>query len=282
MNDHVYDLLKWSVLAGGNGGNSGGGGGGESGEVSVLASLIDGSITEVSDSTVTKVKDYAFYMCTKLKTVDLPNATQVGTGAFQNSGIVSIKLPKVKSLSTNALNRCSSLVTVSFPSVETIGSDQFTQCTSLQSADFAKAKTVVSNCFLSCTGLTRVSFPVATQAEQMAFYGCTSLPLVDFPKMTTIGQYVFYGATSFSTLILRSTTMCTLSGTDAFNNTPFASGKAGGKLVVPRALTTEYPNATNWSSIITGNANNRVLALEDYTVDGTITGAIDWDKLNAA
>lgn len=282
MNDHVYDLLKWSVLSGGNGGNSGGGGGGESGEVSALASLIDGSITEVSDSTATKVKDYAFNTCTKLKTVDLPNATQVGSYAFQNSGIVSVKLPKVKSLGTNALNRCSSLVTVSLPSVETIGTDQFTRCTALQSADFPQALEVGSYCFVSCTSLTRVNFPVATKANQMAFNGCTSLTFVDFPKMTTIGQYVFYNATSFSTLILRSTTMCTLGSAAAFDGTPFALGGTGGKVVVPRALTTEYPNATNWSSVIAGNANNKVLALEDYTVDGTITGAIDWDKLNAA
>jgi hypothetical protein len=69
-------------------------------------------------------------------------------------------------------------------------------------------------------------------------------------------------------------------GTEPFNDTHFASGKAGGTLLVPRSLTESYPTATNWSVIIAWNANNRVLALEDYTVDGTITGEIDWDKLN--
>jgi hypothetical protein len=56
----------------------------------------------------------------------------------------------------------------------------------------------------------------------------------------------------------------------------------GGRLVVPRALTTEYADETNWSVVLAGYSTNRVLALEDFTVDGTITGAIDWDKLSAA
>jgi hypothetical protein len=82
------------------------------------------------------------------------------------------------------------------------------------------------------------------------------------------------------TVILRNNSVCTLSSSSVFSNTPFASGKAGGTLLVPSALVESYKTATNWSSVLSQNAKNRFLALEDYTVDGTITGAIDWDKLN--
>jgi hypothetical protein len=107
--------------------------------------------------------------------------------------------------------------------------------------------------------------------------------------MKEIANQVFYGCVSLKTIALRSTTLCTLSSTNSFSGvtapntnetTPFYEGGTGGTLLVPRALVTEYPNATNWSIVLAWNANNRVLALEDYTVDGTITGAIDWDKLN--
>lgn len=135
--------------------------------------------------------------------------------------------------------------------------------------------------FCNCTALTSVTTPLAVSVESNAFENCTALTSLDFPLVTSIsGSYDFSGCRSLSALILRSSTLCTLSGTTSFSGTPFSSVGTGGTLLVPRSLTTEYPNATNWSVVISRNANIRVLALEDYTVDGTITGEIDWDKLN--
>ena len=50
--------------------------------------------------------------------------------------------------------------------------------------------------------------------------------------------------------------------------------------IVPAALVESYKTATNWAAYW-GYGNNKFLALEDYTVDGTVTGEIDWDRLNA-
>ena len=97
--------------------------------------------------------------------------------------------------------------------------------------------------------------------------------------VTSVGSSAFRDCTQLSCVIFRAETKCSLANIDAFKNTPFASGKAGGKLIVPRALVEEYKTATNWS-VIWGYGTNQFLALEDYTVDGTITGEIDWDKLN--
>ena len=48
---------------------------------------------------------------------------------------------------------------------------------------------------------------------------------------------------------------------NAFTNTPFASGKAGGTLYVPSALVSEYQAATNWSTIL-GYSTNSIAAIE--------------------
>lgn len=128
--------------------------------------------------------------------------------------------------------------------------------------------------------ITEFNDDVLTSVGMYAFYSCTNLTSINLPLVTSVGTYAFAICTNLACVILRAETVCNLSGIDAFNSTPFASGKSGGTIIVPRSLTTEYPNATNWSAVFANNANNRILALEDYTVDGTITGEIDWDKLN--
>lgn len=47
-----------------------------------------------------------------------------------------------------------------------------------------------------------------------------------------------------------------------------------GYIYVPRALVDTYKAATNWSTIA-----DQFRALEDYTVDGTITGELDESKI---
>ena len=136
--------------------------------------------------------------------------------------------------------------------------------------------TIGKSAFSGCTLLTSVNFPNVGAVQ--GFSTCTSLTRADFQKATSIAGYTFSADSVFATLILRGSKLCTLTDTTAFNNSPFASGKSGGTLIVPRSLVESYKTATNWS-VIWGYGHNRFLALEDYTIDGTITGEIDWDKL---
>jgi hypothetical protein len=124
-----------------------------------------------------------------------------------------------------------------------------------------------------------VNIPNCTSLGDSAFFGCSALTILDLPSVANINQAAFQNSANFSHLILRSATLCHLKNKNAFSASPFASGKAGGALLVPRSLVESYKTATNWS-VIWGYGHNRFLALEDYTVDGTITGEIDWDKLN--
>lgn len=84
----------------------------------------------------------------------------------------------------------------------------------------------------------------------------------------------FRDDTNLTTLILRGNTLTSLGNITAFNNTPFASGKAGGTLYVPQALISSYQSATNWSTIL-GYSTNSIQAIEGSIyetqyADGTV------------
>lgn len=195
-----------------------GGTGGGGDEASVLDSLIDGSITELT-SNATRIVGYAFFQRNNLKTVDFPLATSIDSTAFH-----------------------------------------------------------------SCTRLTTVDFPTVTSISNNVFSGCSKLVNVGFSLVESIGSSAFSNCYNLTTLILRSTTRATLSNTNAFNNcyhfhgtvnaTYNPDGLKDGYIYVPKALIEDYKAATNWSNFAT-----QFRALEDYTVDGTITGELDETKI---
>ena len=223
-----------------------------------LKQRIEGTITEVSDSTVTSIVQNAFSRCGALASVNMPNVTSIGQNAFIG---------------------CDVLTSVNMPNVTSIGTRAFSGCTKLPSVDFPNVTKIGSYAFDSCYALTGVKFPNVATIETYAFQKCSALASVDFSSATGIKTYAFNNSSELNTVILRGVPACGLANINAFTGTPFASGKAGGKLLVPRSLVESYKTATNWS-VIWGYGTNQFLALEDYTVDGTITGEIDWDKLN--
>jgi hypothetical protein len=66
--------------------------------------------------------------------------------------------------------------------------------------------------------------------------------------------------------------MCPLWNKNSFDSSSIAKGT--GYVYVPRSLVDSYKSATNWSTYA-----NQFRALEDYTVDGTITGELDESKI---
>ena len=84
---------------------------------------------------------------------------------------------------------------------------------------------------------------------------CGNLKLIDAGSANNIGN--IQGAGALSILILRKTTICGLTASSNFNNTPFKSGGTGGTIYIPKALydhlgdggSSDYRAATNWSTI---------------------------------
>ena len=129
-----------------------------------------------------------------------------------------------------------------------------------------------SSAFHGCSALTTVDFPAVINIKDEAFYSCSELTIADFQVATNIGDYAFYICYKLTSLILRSETMATLNGSSAFASTPIASGT--GYIYVPSSLIDSYKTASNWSTYAA-----QFRALEDYTVDGTTTGALDESKI---
>lgn len=249
------------------------------GDDSLLLSILDRSITELSDGGMTTLGKYALSDCVNLTDVNLNN---------------------VKTLSDYALQRCTSLTKLEFPNLETAGVYCFSGCSSLAEVNFPKVKTMGQHCFSGCTSITAVTFPEATSTIHSGFtwsnfvyayfpkattvharsFWNTGLPYIDLPSANSIGNQAFQNCASLKTVILRSESVASLATINALPGTPFAEGGSGGVLLVPSDLVESYKTATNWS-VIYGYGTNRFLALEDYTVDGTTTGEIDWDKVNA-
>lgn len=163
--------------------------------------------------------------------------------------------------------------------LKAIGDYAFYGCTILTSVDFPNVSTIAPSAFRTCETLSSVNLPKVKIIYDAAFRDCWALTIVDLPDVHTIGNTVFGYCETLTVVILRNTTkICVLNGKNNFVGTPFADG--AGKLLLPAALVQSYQQATYWADVY--NNGNKFLPLEEYTVDGTTTGALDWDKINAA
>jgi hypothetical protein len=113
--------------------------------------------------------------------------------------------------------------------------------------------------------ITEIADNRVTSVGDSAFRGCSALIRADFPSVTGIYNTAFYDCSVLATLILRSETMCTLYYTGSFDGSPIAAGT--GYIYVPSALYDSYLADSKWSIYA-----NQFRKLEDYTVDGTVTG----------
>ena len=81
--------------------------------------------------------------------------------------------------------------------------------------------------------------------RDFAFYSYSTLKNVSFPVVTSIGQVAFSGCRGLTTIYVgtNTSTVCTLSNTNAFNNCTNLTN-----IYVPAPLVDSYKSATNWSS----------------------------------
>ena len=116
-----------------------------------------------------------------------------------------------------------------------------------------------SYAFSGCTSLTSIDLPVCTNINSYAFNRCTSLTSIDLPVCTSIGSSAFNRCTKLTSIKLANTSkICTLSDSNAFNNTPIAN-KAG-YIYVPDELVEQYKKSTNWSVYA-----SQIKPLSEYT-----------------
>ncbi len=184
-----------------------------SGEVKLKTGVDKNSLTTVTipyminGTTVTSIGEQAFYFCTSLTRITIPNSvTSIGAWAFSRcTSLTSITIPNsVTSIVRLAFSRCTSLTSITIPdSVTSIGNSAFSECTSLTSITIPDSVTSIGNsAFSECTSLTSITMGNSvTSIASYAFSLCTSLISITIPNsVTTIGSEPFRDCSKLTTI----------------------------------------------------------------------------------
>ena len=220
------------------------------GDEEVLDSLIDRSVTEMNDDVLNILAEFAFAGCASL---------------------ISVNLPSVRTAKEQVFSNCSKLTDVNLPSLTSFGGYAFYNCTNLKNLNCPSLTAIGAEVIMNCNSITSIKFPLLSSVGYGHIKGCKKLAYIEYGLRVSFGDTTFNDCTALTALVLRSETMCNAT-VSILNNTPIASGT--GYIYVPSALIDSYKAATNWSTYAT-----QFRALEDYTVDGTITGELDESKI---
>lgn len=186
--------------------------------------------------------------------VDCNSSTELTTGETKPSGYEYSAMTSavigdcVTTIGEEAFRLCRSLTSVTIPnSVTTIGVGAFQTCSGLTSVIIPNSVASINQwVFYYCTSLTSVTIPNSvTSIDLYAFYHCDSLTSIDIPNsVTSIGEQVFGYCSGLTSVTIEATTPPTL-GSNAFRNTPIASGT--GTIYVPASSVSAYKSASGWS-----------------------------------
>lgn len=197
---------------------------------------------------------------------------KVLTDSIIDGSVVEYKDNTIQTLGALSFASCKLLKTVDCPAVTSLSNNVFWNDTSLESASFPSATRFGTDVFNGCSALMSVNVSKCTDVTASMFYTCGTLPMIEFDSIAAIRKTAFASCLSLTALIIRGSSVGVLVNTNAFQATPIASGT--GYIYVPAALIDSYKIATNWSTFA-----NQLRALEDYTVDGTVTGELDTTKI---
>lgn len=231
-------------------------------------------ITSLSAPNVTSVGEYGFYNSPGMKSVYLPACISINNYCFTNMVNTILALPECTSVGTYSFTECKQIVQLDLPQCKTIGNGSFKACTKIAKLNLPKCQTIGNSCLAQIL-ITELILPECTSIGNSSLSGLSKCTYVDLPKCTSIVNYALRNSPNLATLILRSEKICTLSNY-ALNGTKIWNGT--GHIYVPSALIASYQAAANWKTIHAKNPDT-FRALEDYTVDGTITGELDPDKI---
>lgn len=167
------------------------------------------------------------------------------------------------------------LTSVDFPNVVEVGYEAFYSCECIESMNFPNLKRVGEYAFAGISYVTSVRFPNVETIEREGFAYMYGLEIADFPKLKYLGGLAFADC-PLRALILRGEFVenigtCCLQGSGILDYEGNYTGT--GHIYVPRDLVNAYIEST------TPNFSQVFRALEDYTVDGTITGELDMSKI---
>ena len=137
---------------------------------------------------VTTIGDYAFFNCSGLTNIDIPNSvTTIGLSAFSG---------------------CKRLTNINISnSVTTIGYYAFFNCSGLTNIDIPNSVTTIADyAFYNCSGLTNIDIPNSvTTIGDYAFSGCSNLTNINISNsVKTIENHAFYNCSGLTNITVAS------------------------------------------------------------------------------
>ena len=157
---------------------------------------------------VTSIGDGAFWRCTGLTSIEIPNSvTSIGAGAFYEcTGLTSIVIPNsVTSIDDGAFEFCSGLKSVTIgDGVTSIGQTTFFDCRSLTSVVIGNSVTSIGvGAFADCYNLTSIVIPNSvTSIGEITFLNCRNLTSVVIGNsVTSIEERAFQYCSGLTSVI---------------------------------------------------------------------------------
>ena len=202
-------------------------------------------------NSVTKIESYAFYGCTSMTSVIIPDSvTEIGNQVFRETALTNVEIPNSVTSLGDAFNNCLSLITVSLPDGLTeIPSQLFYNCKSLTDLIIPEGITKIGqSAFYGCSSLTAISIPNSVTTIQKYAFAATGIINFTFPnKITNIAAYSVYNCSALESITIPKSVK-TIEGS-AFS--------ANSKLKTVRIYAVTPPTITNTSmygnAIFSGN-----------------------------
>lgn len=121
---------------------------GEGGTDARFKDYFEGTLTEIVDSTITKLKAKAFRSAGSVTLIDLPNCTSVGESVFRECTMTTLNMPKLtEATQTYFCYNCVNLETVNAPKLTTLSNSSFRSCAKLKILEFDSPTTIASAAF---------------------------------------------------------------------------------------------------------------------------------------
>ena len=185
----VYVTYKVHAVMGGNS---------YFGEIVIPESVIN----DATSYTVIGIGTYAFFHCSGLTSVTIPNSvTSISSGAFSGcSGLTSLTIPNSVTSIHDAFDGCSGLTSITIPdSVTYINSWAFEGCSGLTSVTIGNSVTCIdAYAFYKCSSLTSITIGKSVTTIGMgAFADCYNLIEIDC-KATTPPTFTHPKGSAFS------------------------------------------------------------------------------------
>ena len=210
----------------------------------------------VFDKDIESIGEYAFYDCTTLTSIEIPNSvTKIGEFAFYNCSLSEINITNyVKTIGDSALKSCSKLTSVIIPdSVTSLGNSFLSDCNNITSVTLSNSIVSIGNSFLSnCSKLTSITIPDSiTTIGDSFLWGCSNLTSITLPaNITSIGSSAFFNCKKLKIVYCKPVIPPTMNSSYAFGNC-----SSGLIIYVPTESVDAYKSAATWKS----------LNIKDYT-----------------